>query len=145
MSAVSDLLDLVLAEGAAFGGAYRHDSGSVDFLGIYDAYPIVDSTVLLGDLRVVLRAADVPGILSFTGFDTVRAGTTSYSVVSIASSYSGLGATLQLRLMATVVAHASVPFSSSASGSAGDMTYDSDYFYVCVATNSWKRAALSTF
>ena len=37
------------------------------------------------------------------------------------------------------------PASSSASGIAGDIAWDSSYIYVCVATNSWKRVALSTF
>lgn len=30
-------------------------------------------------------------------------------------------------------------------GNAGDMCWDSDYFYVCVSTNSWKRTALSSW
>jgi len=37
------------------------------------------------------------------------------------------------------------PTSSSSSGLAGQMSYDSDYFYVCISTNSWKRVSLSTF
>jgi hypothetical protein len=37
------------------------------------------------------------------------------------------------------------PASSSASGAAGEIAWDSNYIYVCVATNSWKRVALSTF
>jgi hypothetical protein len=37
------------------------------------------------------------------------------------------------------------PASSSSSGTAGDIRYDSNYLYVCVATNTWKRSALSTF
>ena len=37
------------------------------------------------------------------------------------------------------------PSSSSASGTKGEIAYDTDYIYVCVATNTWKRVALSTF
>jgi len=37
------------------------------------------------------------------------------------------------------------PASASASGTAGDIAHDADYFYVCVATNTWKRTALSTW
>ena len=37
------------------------------------------------------------------------------------------------------------PASSSASGAKGEIAYDTDYIYVCVATNTWKRVALSTF
>lgn len=39
----------------------------------------------------------------------------------------------------------SVPGSAGATGAAGQMAYDSDYIYVCIATNTWKRAALSTW
>lgn len=37
------------------------------------------------------------------------------------------------------------PSTSSSNGIAGQQAYDSDYLYVCIATNSWKRVALSTF
>ena len=37
------------------------------------------------------------------------------------------------------------PASASAPGTAGQIAFDSDYFYRCVATNTWKRAALSTW
>jgi hypothetical protein len=40
---------------------------------------------------------------------------------------------------------ASVPATSAASGTAGEIAYDSSYFYVCVASNSWRAAALSVF
>ena len=39
----------------------------------------------------------------------------------------------------------SPPASASASGKTGDYTWDSSYFYVCVATDTWKRAALSAW
>lgn len=35
--------------------------------------------------------------------------------------------------------------SASATGSAGTIQYDSNYIYVCVATNTWKRVAISTW
>jgi len=37
------------------------------------------------------------------------------------------------------------PASSSASGTTGEIAWDTSYIYVCVATNTWKRVALSTF
>ena len=38
-----------------------------------------------------------------------------------------------------------VPATSSSTGSQGQISWDSNYVYVCTATNTWKRAALSTF
>lgn len=38
-----------------------------------------------------------------------------------------------------------VPATSSSTGSKGDNAFDSNYFYVCVATNTWKRVALTSW
>lgn len=37
------------------------------------------------------------------------------------------------------------PASAGASGTAGQIAYDSSFFYVCVATNTWLRAAIATW
>ena len=37
------------------------------------------------------------------------------------------------------------PATASSTGSAGDIRYDSGYVYICVATDTWKRAALTTW
>lgn len=39
----------------------------------------------------------------------------------------------------------STPASSSATGTEGTVAWDSSYVYVCVANNTWKRAALSSW
>lgn len=38
-----------------------------------------------------------------------------------------------------------VPVSNSAAGIPGTIAYNSGYLYVCVATNTWVRASLSTW
>ena len=37
------------------------------------------------------------------------------------------------------------PASADAEGAPGQMCIDEDYIYVCVDTDTWKRAALSTW
>ena len=37
------------------------------------------------------------------------------------------------------------PATAGAAGNQGDICWDSDFLYVCVATNTWKRSALSTW
>lgn len=37
------------------------------------------------------------------------------------------------------------PASAAASGSAGQIRYDSSYIYICTATNTWKRVAVATW
>jgi len=39
----------------------------------------------------------------------------------------------------------SVPASATDTGAVGDVRYDADYVYICVAANTWKRAALTTW
>ena len=61
--------------------------------------------------------------------------TTAASSITIASAAGGGGS----------FSWAGVPASSSANGTAGQIAYDANYLYVATATNTWKRAALSTF
>jgi hypothetical protein len=42
-------------------------------------------------------------------------------------------------------ANSSAPATATSTGTAGDVAYDSGFIYVCVATNTWVRAALSTW
>lgn len=37
------------------------------------------------------------------------------------------------------------PASASDTGTAGDIAWDSDYIYICTATDTWKRVAISTW
>lgn len=37
------------------------------------------------------------------------------------------------------------PASASATGTAGEVAWDANYIYVCTATNTWKRVAISTW
>lgn len=39
----------------------------------------------------------------------------------------------------------SVPATATSSGIAGQVAYDATHFYLCVQTNVWLRASLSTF
>ena len=44
-----------------------------------------------------------------------------------------------------VLAGAAAPSGNSSVGQTGQIAWDSGNIYVCVATNTWKRAALSSF
>lgn len=48
-------------------------------------------------------------------------------------------------LSANLVISNSVPANSTATGVTGYVAIDTDYIYVCVDTNTWKRAALTTW
>lgn len=40
---------------------------------------------------------------------------------------------------------AGTPTSASAAGTAGDISWDASFIYVCTATNTWKRVAIATW
>ena len=44
-----------------------------------------------------------------------------------------------------VRAKSDVPSSASDTGTAGQLAYDSDYIYVCIAEDSWKRVGISSW
>jgi hypothetical protein len=60
------------------------------------------------------------------------------------SSDSG-GALLQVNGDRVRIATAKTPASSGATGTTGEIAWDADYIYVCTATNTWKRTAISTW
>lgn len=37
------------------------------------------------------------------------------------------------------------PASASSPGDAGQFSYDSDYIYICVSTDTWKRVGIATW
>jgi hypothetical protein len=43
------------------------------------------------------------------------------------------------------VANARTPATAGAAGNAGDICWDANYIYVCVAANTWKRVAIATW
>lgn len=48
-------------------------------------------------------------------------------------------------LTSPMITSGNVPASATAPGTAGQIQWDSNYIYVCVAANTWKRTALSTW
>lgn len=48
-------------------------------------------------------------------------------------------------LMRSLTSIVSAPATSTSTGKAGQIAFSSGYIYYCVATNTWKRAALSTW
>lgn len=45
----------------------------------------------------------------------------------------------------TLALASNAPASAGATGSAGQIAWDADYIYICVATNTWKRVAIATW
>jgi len=89
---------------------------------------------LARDTSITFHATS-PTTTGDVGFKRDSAG-----IIAVTDGSTGLG-TLQGQLRAQGTA----PASATAAGTAGDIRYDSGFIYVCTATNTWVRAALSTF
>jgi len=45
----------------------------------------------------------------------------------------------------STTAHSTPPANAADTGTAGQVAYDDDYVYLCTATDTWKRTAISTW
>lgn len=46
---------------------------------------------------------------------------------------------------ANITVSSNAPVSNSSTGTTGQIRYDNNYIYICIATNTWKRANISTW
>jgi len=99
-------------------------------------------------------AAEIGALFYFHTDDSMRFttnGTASSERMRIDSSGRvGIGTptpteALDVNSDAIRIRTAQTPASASATGTTGQICWSSNYVYVCVATNTWKRAALSTW
>jgi ribose/xylose/arabinose/galactoside ABC-type transport system permease subunit len=93
-------------------------------------------TLVSTDAILILRAgANV--LANLDAIDNIVIGGTT----PVAGSFSTLGVTTGQINIAT----SSTPASATATGTTGDIAWDSDYIYVCVATDTWKRTSIQTW
>ena len=78
------------------------------------------------------------------GFTTTRPEAPNNIVSMAAVLSSGNNGTIFVRPSVEDIWQA-VPATATSAGRKGDNAFDANYFYVCVATNTWKRVALSTW
>lgn len=88
-------------------------------------------------------SASLAGTIVLAAGTTVRAwcdntGKWGFGTTAPTASLDTAGNSLRVRTAAT-------PSSATDAGDAGTIKWDADYIYVCTATNTWKRAALSTW
>lgn len=124
---------------------YNPSTGTLSITGV-----VVGSGGDAADSGVIrLKNADsLTWEASPTGTDVVGISVDSDEVVQIGSSgASGVTVTPDLNISGDTlrIATTRTPASASATGSTGEICWDSDYIYICVSTNSWKRMAISSW
>jgi len=85
------------------------------------------------------------GFLTFETADTERVRLDSSGRLLVGTSSDSGGALLQVSGDRIRVGTAKTPASASDTGTAGEICWDASYIYVCTATNTWKRTAISTW
>jgi len=121
---------------------------------VVSLYDPATSGVVLGILGRTWTVAAITGYSNSLGFYNGS----SYNAMMFASGRTGISATSDDGIHALQVggkitqsgnalniATSQTPTSSSAACRTGDMAWDSNYVYVCVSTNTWKRTNLATW
>lgn len=101
--------------------------------GIQDAS---NAELILGAEQANVKVTDYNHQVSVNTYDS---GTDTYNTWTFGADGIAYGP------QGTIPAKASVPTTASDPGATGQVSWDADYFYVCVAQNTWKRVALSTW
>jgi len=83
---------------------------------------------------------------SETTDDNLYISNTNTSTPLIKGKFDSAGGNLgSVRVYGDLQVTTKTPASAAATGTVGTITYDNDYIYVCIAANTWKRVAISTW
>ncbi len=94
----------------------------------------------LGEIKFYTGASDV-----FNASLSERARIDSSGRLLVGTSSQSGGSLLQVNDNRIRIATAKTPASATDTGVAGEICWDANYVYVCTATNTWKRTAISTW
>jgi len=130
-------------------------SSSSDTFGTYLRQTSNASTTITGNTfmnQIISKGGSGLEIYTITGTLSLGTGATERLQISGAGNVGvGTAPTISdgtgIHVNGKIIrlATSKTPASASATGNAGEICWDSNYIYVCTATNTWKRAALSTW
>ncbi len=102
------------------------------------------------NINLTIRETSSPYQIIKTYWEATTANTVSLAFETAPSTdsievtvFNGLGGKLLAPSLNDLAV--SVPASSASDGQKGDFAYDANYIYICTATNTWKRSALTTW
>lgn len=121
--------------------------GAFHFLG-YDGTTYQYVSSIISKVNGAVGAGSVPGELRFhTGINSSDSLAAPRMIITSTGKI-GIGTTSPTQMFdvnsnGIRIRTAKTPTSSSAACNQGEMSWDVNYVYVCVASNTWKRAALA--
>lgn len=104
-----------------------------------------DDSILLAQSYLDGGATTIAPLLEAELFKGVRVGATSGETITMAGTDLYVAGQAEIGGDSIVIATSKTPSSATDTGIKGQICYDSDYVYVCTATNTWKRTAISTW
>lgn len=132
------------------GTLLNFEAGSAKLLvQIAGAGAYTQNSIVYGGNTGYIRMGSNLKMLGSAGYTSLgSAGTEDQLVVNAGNV--GIGTTspstyLDINGNKFRVRTAKTPSSASDTGSQGDICWDTDYIYICTATNTWKRVAVSTW
>ena len=146
----------ITSSSTIIGSAVTITSGGVRTSGIVTAYSFRPSGgyIQAADGTNSFYIYSSTGNVSFQGTigaSQVNSGS-GYKVVGLAGSDASfvnnvniVGIITAKSFIGGLIATGTAPATSTSTGTAGEIRYDSNYIYVCVATNTWKRVGIATW
>jgi hypothetical protein len=84
--------------------------------------------------------------LNETNSDRLYISNTSTTTPLIFGAFDNTGGTAgRLKINGNLEIKGKTPASASDTGVVGEIAWDADYIYICIATNTWKRSAITTW
>jgi hypothetical protein len=113
---------------------YRYGAFSVGFNGVDFDFPYPNASISF-------RTGDsASGKYALFNFDNISGGNKTFSFPNKTGVVALVENTNTINIPET-----RTPASATATGTKGDICWDDDYIYVCTATDTWKRTAISTW
>jgi hypothetical protein len=138
---------LSITDGTLLGGVLVSGGGTPG-LSIVDTTDSSSHGVYGSDNGILLVSADITSVGGSSS--SIKFGVQNATQAIITTSGVGIGTDtptqkLDVNSSGIRIRDDHTPASASASGNKGDIVWDSNYVYICISTNTWKRAALSTW
>ena len=126
------------------------DSSTSGSISIQNATPLVLGTAGYSQVNVSYSLFQLQSKQANQNFEINVQSDTSYPALHVNATTNTVGIFTSapqttLDINGTVRATPFTPASASATGVVGQIAWDANYVYVCTATNTWKRAGLSTW
>jgi hypothetical protein len=116
---------------------YRTSATAIDFnSGVSRIWAFGPDATTAGTLKLIVSAND--GGPAVDALTVIPSGDVGIGTTSPTEQLDLSGDAIRIRTAQT-------PATAGATGTTGMICWDADYVYVCVATNTWKRSAISTW